>query len=200
MTTERSPSPTHQESASTGSTRHQILESLRSSKEYRHAFIEEAIRSRITAQIKSMREQQPWDYKQFSDAIRKNVSWAYRLEDPNAALPTIPTLLQVAEALDVALDVRFVSFSNLLNDLSTMSAESFQVPTFDEDAGLIERKDVGMATETIVFDTRMTGTGDTVDLTASKSLLGTIQGRQDENSTKVLMIRSGRAQEHIYGR
>ena len=110
-----------------------MLQSLQTSKEYRHGFVEEAIRTRIAAQIKTIREQREWDPKKCAEEIGKKVSWIYRLEDPNEALPTIPTLLRVAEAFDVGLDVRFRSFSELLNDVTTLDSESFSVPSFEEE-------------------------------------------------------------------
>ena len=99
--------------------------------EYRHAFVDEAIRSRITSQIGAMRKERGWDYSEFAKNINKKVSWTYRLEDPNAAFPTIPTLLEVAAALDIGLDVRFRSFSELLDDVRTLDPSSFAVPSFD---------------------------------------------------------------------
>jgi transcriptional regulator with XRE-family HTH domain len=110
-----------------------MLQNLQTGKEYRFAFVEESIHARLTAQIRVMRDQREWDYKKFSDAIGKKVSWAYRLEDPNEAPPTIPTLLQVAQAFDVGLDVRFLPFSKLLDDVTTLRPESFRVASFDEE-------------------------------------------------------------------
>lgn len=130
MKTEELSSPMGIGSASTNTIREQMLQGFQASKEYRHGFVEEATRTRITAQIKTMREQREWDYKKFAEEIGKKVSWAYRLEDPNEAPPTIPTLLRVAEAFDVGLDVRFRSFSELLADVATLGPDSFAVPSF----------------------------------------------------------------------
>ncbi len=120
-------------SMSIGSIKYQMLEELAASKEYRHAFIEESIRSRITAQINALRKERGWDPKAFAEEIGKKVSWVYRLEDPNAAAPTVPSLLEVAEAFDVGLDVRFRPFSELLDDVTTLKPASFIVPSFDSE-------------------------------------------------------------------
>jgi transcriptional regulator with XRE-family HTH domain len=133
MNIERSSFETRVEFANTSSIKEQVLEGLKTSKEYRHAFIEESIRSRIAAQIKALQDAKEWDYKRFADKIDKKVSWVYRLEDPNAAPPTIPTLLQVAQAFDIGLDVRFRAFSELLDDVASLDPESFVVPSFDEE-------------------------------------------------------------------
>jgi transcriptional regulator with XRE-family HTH domain len=122
------------ESAHMSSTEQQMLNNLKSSKEYRHAFIEEAIRTRLTAQIEAIRTERGWDYKRFAEEIKKKVSWTYRLEDPNATVPTIPTLLEVAEAFDVGLDVRFRSFSELLDDVASLQDACFNVPSFEAES------------------------------------------------------------------
>jgi transcriptional regulator with XRE-family HTH domain len=109
-----------------------VLESLKD-EAYRQAFIEESIRSRITAQINALRNERGWDYKTFAEGIGKKLSWAYRLEDPNSTTPTIPTLLEVAAAFDIGLDVRFRRFSELLDDVTTLTPESFLVPSFDSE-------------------------------------------------------------------
>lgn len=120
-----------QESASTYSTvKQQLLNSLENV-EYRQAFVEEAIRSRLTAQINTLRLKQGWDLKTFSEKLGKKLSWAYRLEDPNAPVPTIPTLLEVAAAFDIGLDVRFRRYSELLDDAVSLSSEAFAVPSFE---------------------------------------------------------------------
>jgi transcriptional regulator with XRE-family HTH domain len=111
----------------------QMLNNLQGSKEYRHAFTEETIRTRLTAQIEAMRTERGWDYKKFAEEIDKKVSWAYRLEDPNATVPTIPTLLEVAEAFDIGVDVRFRAFSELLDDVTSLNAKSFSVPSFESE-------------------------------------------------------------------
>ena len=60
-------------------------------------------------------------------------AWAYRLKDPNSSVPTIPSLLEVAEAFDIGLDVRFRRFSELLDDATTLTPESFVVPSFNSE-------------------------------------------------------------------
>ena len=152
MKTVESSLPTAQDAANTPLIRRQLIQSLGTSKAYRHAFVEEAIRTRITAQIKVLRDKQGWDYKQFASELKKKLAWAYRLEDPNAAPPTIPSLLEVAESFDVGLDVRFAPFSVLVDDAISLKPESFQVASFKDDASLIERKEpilAGMSTANV---------------------------------------------------
>ena len=108
-----------------------MLEALKSSRDHRHAFIEESIATRLTAQIHALRVENGWSHQEFADRLGKKLSWVYRLEDPNTPPPTIPTLLGVAETLDIGLDVRFRRFSELLDDATKLTPESFLVPSFE---------------------------------------------------------------------
>jgi transcriptional regulator with XRE-family HTH domain len=135
MNIEKSSSQTQEGYESTSSTREQLLAALERDEEYRQAFIEESIRMRVTAQIKALRDSKQMDYRRFAEALNKKVAWAYRLEDPNEPPPTIPSLLQVAATFDVGLDVRFRAFSEILDDVSTLTPASFVVPSFREEQG-----------------------------------------------------------------
>ena len=115
------------------SLRQQLLHSFQASKEYRHSFIEESIRIGLAAQIRAIREERQLDPKAFAEQLGKKVAWIYRLEDPNAAVPTVPSLLDVARTFDVDLQVRFRPFSERLEELNNLSEESFCVPGFDHE-------------------------------------------------------------------
>ncbi len=70
---------------------------------------------------------------ELAKALNKSQSWVSRLEDPNKAIPTVPTLLLLARAFDVDLDVRFAPFSQMLHRLSRLTPEGFQVPSFTDE-------------------------------------------------------------------
>ena len=115
------------------SVKSQLLDSFKTSKEYRHAFVEEKVRTQLAVQIKTIREQQEISRPTFAALMHKANSWVFRLEDPNQPPPTISTLLQVAEAFDVDLDISFKRFSDLLHSIERMTPESFEVPSFEEE-------------------------------------------------------------------
>jgi transcriptional regulator with XRE-family HTH domain len=117
----------------TSSVKADLLHNLRSSKVYRHAFVEERVRTQLAIQIKTIREQRRMSRPTFARLLRKAASWVFRLEDPNQAAPTIPSLLNAAGAFDVDLDIRFRRFSELLNQMEGMGPKSFEVPSFEEE-------------------------------------------------------------------
>ncbi len=112
-----------------------MLESLKSGKEYRHAFVEEKVRTGIAAQIHAMRTKAKGGMTQpeFARRMGKSQSWVSRLEDPNQPPPTIASLLKVAEAFDVDLEIRFGGFSAMLRRLDAMTPESLEAPSFTEE-------------------------------------------------------------------
>ena len=132
-TTEESSWTTETESPSISSIGKQILENFKASKEYRHAFIEEKVRTSIAAQIMAIRKQREMSRPGLARLMGKAPSWVFRLEDPNEAPPTVSTLLQVAEAYDVDLEIRFSPFSVLIDRLDHLTPESFEIPSFEEE-------------------------------------------------------------------
>ncbi len=137
-------------SPSTSSVRTQLIESLRTSKEYRHAFVDEKIRTGLAAQMRAMREKlDGMTQEKFARILGKSQSWVARLEDPNEPPPTLSTLLRVAWAFDVGLDVRFAPFSELVDWISGtphllpgLSPESLAVADFEHDLGLQPRIEI----------------------------------------------------------
>ena len=65
---------------------------------------------------------------------------ACRLEDPDYGKVTIQTLLEIANVFDVALEVRFVSYSAFITNTRDVSISSMRVPEFKDDLRLSEPK------------------------------------------------------------
>lgn len=91
-----------------------VLQNCREHAEYRRAFVEETIRTRIAHQIYAMRKSRGISRPAFAKMMGKSPSWVFRLEDPNQPPPTIPTLIDVAEALGMSLSVSFCPLSKAL--------------------------------------------------------------------------------------
>jgi transcriptional regulator with XRE-family HTH domain len=105
-------------------------------KAYRDAFVAEQIFSRLPLKIRCLREEQGMTQRQLGDIAGMAQTWVSKLEDPNYGKLTISTLLKVASALDVGLQVDFVPYSKILGDALRVNGTSFSVPRFANDAGL----------------------------------------------------------------
>ena len=112
--------------------REQIKASL-SDKEYRDAFVADTIDTGLALQIRAMREARQWSQ---TDLARKAGMAQERisvLEDPDYGKHTLSTLKRLASAFDVALVVRFVPFSHLVEMVTTLSPDALAVPDFEHD-------------------------------------------------------------------
>jgi transcriptional regulator with XRE-family HTH domain len=98
---------------STNSTwsRKALLRRLARGPEARAKFVESQISNGIAFQIRALRKRNQWSQPKLAKEIGTTQNQIYRLESPAKTKPTISTLKKLAAVFDVALDVRFVPFS-----------------------------------------------------------------------------------------
>jgi transcriptional regulator with XRE-family HTH domain len=109
---------------------------LTSGPEARTKFVESHLSKNIAFQVRGMRARNDWSQQVLADKLKTNQNAVYRLENPSRAKPTLSTLKKVAAAFDVALIVRFVPFSQLVNWVTGteytekgLSSDSLAVPS-----------------------------------------------------------------------
>jgi transcriptional regulator with XRE-family HTH domain len=115
------------------------------SKEYRDAFVAEQIFSRLPLKVRALREQRGLSQKELGERAGMAQAWVSKLEDPNYGKLTISTLLRLASAFDVGLHIDFVPFSQVLGFSTSLSEESFRVPSFAEDMERVEKEESDVA-------------------------------------------------------
>ena len=115
-----------------------LWEKMKSIK-YRRAFVTSHLSTTIAAQIQTMREERGWTQRELAKATGMKQSRISVLEDPSNTSLSVNTLRRIAEAFDVALDVRFVSFSSLLKWSVQASENKFSVCSFERDDCAMER-------------------------------------------------------------
>lgn len=100
----------------------------------RREYADEFLASFIALQIKVLRQQRQWNQRQLGDAAegmkQQQISV---LEKANYSSWTIQTLKRLAAAFDLVLSVRFESFGKLLGDITGLSRESLERPSFKDD-------------------------------------------------------------------
>jgi len=126
--------------------REELIENLQD-KEYRDAFVSSHINNGIPFQIRALREQRDWTQDDLAKVSKKKQEAICRLENPNYGSFTLATLKEIASALDVALMVRFVPFSELVKWDVNLSNNSLEVVSFKDDLTLNEKESDTVATE-----------------------------------------------------
>ncbi|SRR5258708_2631557 len=109
-------------------------------KEYRDSFAAEYIYSRIPLKIRAMRERRRLSQQELGRLAEVKQEWISKLEDPNYGRLTLSTLLKIASAFDVGLNVDFVPFSEIFYRSTHLSNEDFDVASFDEESRAVPQE------------------------------------------------------------
>jgi transcriptional regulator with XRE-family HTH domain len=91
------------------------------------------ISNTVTSQIFMLREARGWTQKDLAQRAGMAQSRISALEDPNYENFEIGTLKRVASALDVALTVRYIPFSELATWTAELSTDKLLIPDFAND-------------------------------------------------------------------
>ena len=116
--------------------RRQIIDSLRS-KAARDLFVEAEIETGTAIQIRALREREEWKQAELAERAGMRQARISLLENPDyEGSVNIKTLIKIASAFDVALAVRFIPFSELVDWTTNLSEERLVVPAFANDTRL----------------------------------------------------------------
>jgi len=117
-----------------------LIVRLRRGKSDRERFVESHLAKGIAHQIRTLRETLGMSQTELAEKVGMNQNAISRLESAEYGKPTITTLKRLAAAFDVALVVRFVPFSEMVNWISGtahvskgLSTETIIVPTFSKE-------------------------------------------------------------------
>ena len=118
--------------------RQALIARLRRGKSARKQFVESHLAKSTAYQLRATRERRKWSQEQLAREVGMNQNAISRLESPDYGKATITTLKRLASALDVALVVRLVPFSELVDWVSGtprvvggLVTEALAVPSFD---------------------------------------------------------------------
>lgn len=110
-------------------------------KAYRESYLEDQVKSYVAYQIKAARESLGLTQAEFALKIGKPQSVVSRLESLNYGKMRLQTLLEMANVLDVALVVRFVSFPEFLNIYEDVTASALQAEPYNEEKPFISSEE-----------------------------------------------------------
>ncbi len=127
-------------SPSTTSRRRNQLARALVDKDFREAFVAETISQGIAFQIKETRDERGWTQAELGERAGKPQPVISQLENPDYGAYTLKTLKALASAFDVALVVRFVPFSELVNYTTHLTPGHLAPVDFGRDAALYVRE------------------------------------------------------------
>jgi transcriptional regulator with XRE-family HTH domain len=145
---------------SIATTKQDLLNSLKD-REFRAAFNLENVYTTICFQLRAIREQREMSQGSFGEQVKPRMAQERIsiLEDPNAdSKPTLNTLLRLANAADVGLEVRFVPFSTVLSRSVHTDMSELEVVGFEAEFPILEEQ---IAFEMALDDMEVSGIGTT---------------------------------------
>jgi transcriptional regulator with XRE-family HTH domain len=83
-------------------------------------------------QCRALRESYGWTQPQLADAAGMSQPRISEIERPGERKLNLETLLRLASAFDVALQVRFVTFEKLVDDENQIDLDNFYVAPFEQ--------------------------------------------------------------------
>jgi transcriptional regulator with XRE-family HTH domain len=158
-------------------TRSSLVEQLRD-KEYRDAFVASQIRIGLPMQCRALRESREWTQPQLAEAAGMSQPRISEIERPGERKLNLETLLRLASAYDVALQVRFVPFSEFVDDDDSLDFDSFYVRPFQEDIERLEKLEEQM--EDVVLFT----SGLAKEINRGREQRADLEALQDAKATK----------------
>ena len=109
-----------------------ILDSFRD-RDYRHKFIQSLLAKNISHQVRKLRKDKDWTQVDLAQSSDKPQSVISRIESVGYGKLTLKTIYDISKAFDVAVMIRFVSFSDFIRGNRDLSWEALSTIPFEED-------------------------------------------------------------------
>ena len=117
-----------------------LIQRIRRGREIRSALVRSNLAKGIAFQIRATRDRQKLTQEQLAKEAGMTQNTVSRLENPDYGKHSVTSLQRIADALDVALVVRFIPFSQYVDWLSGtpyeekgLDSESLAVPSFSKE-------------------------------------------------------------------
>lgn len=103
-------------------------------KEFRDAFVVAHITQGLAYQIYELRTQRGWTQQELAGKLGlKRQSAVARMEDPSYGKLSISTLVKLSSVFDVALSIRFQSYSKFLIEVDDVSPAALRAESFEDE-------------------------------------------------------------------
>jgi len=119
--------------------------------DYRYAYAESFLNTKLAAQIKVLREARGKTQTEMGCLIGTKQSGFSRFEDVNHTVWKTDTLWKIARALGVRLDISFETFGNLIDQKERFSRETLERPDFTNDPVFFANDSVHFGNDRVYF-------------------------------------------------
>jgi len=110
-------------------------------KQYRDAYVDSQIRVGLPFEIRALRKSRDnMTQSALAEKAKMSQPRISEIESPGERKLNIETLLRLASAFDVALEIRFVPFSKLVDRSESFDPETFDVASFEDEIKALEQK------------------------------------------------------------
>ncbi len=116
-------------------------------KVYRDAYVASQINIGLPFQVRALRNSRQWKQGELAERTSMSQPRISEIETPGGRSLNIATLLRLASAFDVGLDIRFVPFSELVDRSEGFDPDDFTVKSFNED--IAELQSIGCEQGTV---------------------------------------------------
>ena len=113
--------------------RSKIISKLKDSNKFRASYLRAKLNINIPSQIRALRRRRDMTQMALAEEADMKQSRISAMERPGQTKFNLETLIRLASALKVALIVKFVPYSELLDWENSFSQDKFRVATIDED-------------------------------------------------------------------
>jgi transcriptional regulator with XRE-family HTH domain len=173
-------------------------------KEYREAYADDFLNTKIATQIRAIRERRGLTQKELGEKIGTKQEGVSRLENVNHASWNIATLKKIAFALDGRLNVSIETYGSLLDEAETFSRESLERPSFEQDPEFKEKEiavGAGAGQQVSNLADKSNETQVTQGLSSSNNVLDFYSSRKNQQSGNNLLSGNptSKAQEEAGG-
>lgn len=110
-------------------------------KDYRDAYVASQIAIGLPFQVRALRVGKGWTQTELAERAGMTQPRIAEIEKTSERRFNLETLLRIASAHDVGLEVRFVSYGQLIALEESFDPDSFEVPSFEEEFAAAQKKE-----------------------------------------------------------
>jgi transcriptional regulator with XRE-family HTH domain len=157
-------------------------------KSYRDAYVASQIRIGLPYQARALRVARDLTQGQLADLAEMAQPRIAEIEKPGKRSLNLETLLRLASAFDVGLEVRFVPFGDIVRHEETFDPDTFDVPSFDDE--LLHEKEAAEVAKAREESLKAMLEKLTRDITDKRSALNRALAEMEKNLTEALASRN----------